>query len=490
MRRPVPHPLSVTLTTLRRARGLTVEELAELSGVSKGLITRYEIGRNAPSPEKVAQFGAAMGYEAEEVDAVFLGVTLAMDQPQAGPLSPVDPTPAERRRMRQTAGRLAQAELAVIDQHLLKLVRASRAQRDRARAGDLVRWLLEEADPQERRDLVESSRQYHLWAVAERLCHESERAAAGSADKAQELAALALRSAELEEGDPVWRLRLRGYVWIFIANARRVGGDMVAAGEGFALARELWEAGAAADPGLLAEWRLPSIEASWRRHQGEFERALELHEEAERLATPEARGKILLNKAFTLEQMGEPERALATLDMAAPLISEQRDPQCLFGLHFNRAVNLCALGKYLGAEALLGPIGEMALDLGQELNRFRVLWLRGRIDAGLGRDREAELAFEQVRQAFRGKRIAYDFAKATLELAVLYRGQGKIAEVKALAQETVWIFEAQGIHKEAEKALRLFCEAAEAERLTVELARRILRYLERAQNNPRLRFEA
>ena len=490
MRRPVPHPLSVTLTTLRRARGLTVEELAELSGVSKGLITRYEIGRNSPSREKVAEFGDAMGYEAEEVDAVFLGVTLAMEQPQEGPLSPVDPTPAERRRLRQTAGRLAQAELAVIDQHLLKLVRASRARRDRDRAGDLVRWLLEEADPQKRRDLVESSRQYHVWAVAERLCHESERAASGSADKAKELADLALLAAELEEGDPVWRLRLRGYVWIFIANARRVGGDMVAAGEGFALARELWEAGAASDPGLLAEWRLPSFEASWRRHQGEFDRALELHEEAVRLATPEARGKILLNKAFTLEQMGEPERALATLDMAAPLISDQRDPQCLFGLHFNRAVNLCALGKYLEADALLGPIGERALDLGQELNRFRVLWLRGRIAAGLGRDREAELALEQVRQAFRGKGIAYDFAKATLELAVLYRGQGKILEVKALARQTVWIFEAQRVHEEAEKALRLFYEAAEAEWLTVELARRILRYLERAQNNPRLRFEA
>src|SRR3954453_120475 len=181
MRRPVPHPLSVTLTTLRRARGLTVEELAELSGVSKGLITRYEIGRNVPSREKVAEFGAAMGYEAEEVDAVFLGVTLAMEQPQAGPLSPVDPSPPERRRMRQTAGRLAQGELAVIDEHLLKLVRASRAHRDRARPGDLVRWLLEQAHPQKRRDLVESSRQYHLWAVAERLCHESERAAAGSA---------------------------------------------------------------------------------------------------------------------------------------------------------------------------------------------------------------------------------------------------------------------------------------------------------------------
>ena len=326
----------------------------------------------------------------------------------------------------------------MIDEHLLKLVRASRARRDRARAEDLVRWLLEEADPQERRHLVESSRQYHLWAVAERLCHESERAAAGSADKAQELADLALLAAELdEEGDPIWRLRLRGYAWIFIANARRVGGDMVLAGEGFALARELWEAGAAADAGLLAEWRLPSLEASWRRHHGDFGRAMELHKEALRLATPEAKGRILLNRAGTLEQMDEPEQALAALDEAELLIAGQSDPSCLFGLYFNRAVNLCALGKFQEAEALLEPIGEMALDLGHELNGFRVVWLRGRVDAGLGRERQAIKAFEQVRQAFRGKRIAYDFAKATLELAILYRSQGKVLEVKNLAQQTV-----------------------------------------------------
>jgi tetratricopeptide (TPR) repeat protein len=481
--------LSVTLNTMRRARGLEVQELAALSGLTKGLITRYELGRDIPSREKVDEFGAVMDYEPEGVEAILFGVLRATARPESRPLSPVDPTPAESRLLREVAWRLTKAELAVIDDHLVKLVRASKARRDRDRAEDLMRWLLEEPDPQSRRDLVELSVSYHQWAVAECLCHESERVAADSAEKAKELAALALRAAELSDGDPVWLLRLQGYVWLFIANSRRVGGDMPATAEGFAQARELWEAGAAADPGLLAEWRLPDGEASWRRHQGEFDRALELHEEALELAAPEAKGRISLNKAVTLEQMGEPKQALAALEEAAPLIAEQREPQCLLGLHFNRAVCLCHLGRFSEAEALLGPIGEMALELGHELNRFRLLWLRGRVDAGLGREQEAEAAFQEVRQAFRGRNIAFDFAKATLELAVLYRGRGRIAEVKALATQTLWIFEAQRVHQEAEKALRLFCEAAEAERLTVELARRILLYLERAQHNPRLRFE-
>lgn len=489
MARNIPPPLSITLTTLRRACGWTGEDLGAASGVSPKLISRYELGTHHLPRETVDEFATVMGYRSEDVDSVLFGVLRATSRPRPGPVSPVDPKPAERLRIRSVASRLAQAEMVLIEEHLVTLVRASRARRDRGRADFLVRMLLEEPDPRLRRELVEGSAQFHHWAVAELLCHESERAAAGSAQKAQELAALALRAAELSPGEPLWLQRLTGYVWLFVANGRRVGGDMPAAGEGFALARELFEAGAAADPGLLAAWRLPDLDSSYRRTQGEFDCALALHAEALALAPPEAKGRILLKKAGTLEQMGEPLRALATLEEAEPLIDGRREPQSLFGLLFNRAVNLCHLEKFPEAEALLGPIGEMALELSHELNRFRVLWLRGRIDAGLGRELEAEAALQQVRQAFRRQNIAFDFARVTLELAVLYRGQGRIVEVKALAKQTLWIFEAQRVHKEAEQALRLFCAAAEAERLTVELARRISQYLERAQQNPGLRFE-
>ena len=97
MPRPVPHPLSVTLNSLRRARGLTVESLADLSGVSKGLITRYELGRDIPSHEKVVEFGVVMGYEPEDVDEVLSGLIRGTVRLEPGPLSPVDPTLAERR---------------------------------------------------------------------------------------------------------------------------------------------------------------------------------------------------------------------------------------------------------------------------------------------------------------------------------------------------------------------------------------------------------
>jgi hypothetical protein len=59
-----------------------------------------------------------------------------------------------------------------------------------------------------------------------------------------------------------------------------------------------------------------------------------------------------------------------------------------------------------------------------------------------------------------------------------------------LAEEMMWIFKSQGIHKEALEALALFCQAANAEQAHANWARRLVRYLYRAQSNPGLKFHS
>jgi predicted DsbA family dithiol-disulfide isomerase len=80
-------------------------------------------------------------------------------------------------------------------------------------------------------------------------------------------------------------------------------------------------------------------------------------------------------------------------------------------------------------------------------------------------------------------------ALALLEEAVLLLEEGRAAEVKALAAELVRVFEANGVHREALMALQLFHAAAEQEKATAELARRVLRFLFRAQHDRGVRFE-
>jgi transposase-like protein len=75
-------------------------------------------------------------------------------------------------------------------------------------------------------------------------------------------------------------------------------------------------------------------------------------------------------------------------------------------------------------------------------------------------------------------------------LAVLLLEEYRVGEVRTISRQILWIFQAQGVHREALAALRLFCEAVERETVTVEMVRRMLDYLRRAQNDPNLRFES
>jgi hypothetical protein len=60
--------------------------------------------------------------------------------------------------------------------------------------------------------------------------------------------------------------------------------------------------------------------------------------------------------------------------------------------------------------------------------------------------------------------------------------------VKKLVREMAPVFESQKVHREALASLRLFREAVQKEHATAALARRMVEYLYRAQNEPERRF--
>lgn len=127
--------------------------------------------------------------------------------------------------------------------------------------------------------------------------------------------------------------------------------------------------------------------------------------------------------------------------------------------------------------------------MGEPLDLTRCTWLHGKVEAGLGHAAEALAAFAQARRDFHERQIAYDYALVSLDLSLVLLDLGRSAEVAAVAQEMLWIFKSQGVHREALAALHLFCEAARREAATVELTRKVERYLRRAQLDPELRFE-
>jgi tetratricopeptide (TPR) repeat protein len=358
---------------------------------------------------------------------------------------------------------------------------------------------------EERYHLIRAQRRFVTWGLCELLCRESLRLAVIDPERAIEAAELAVLVSDLlKEDEPVRarRLyRLRGYAWAHDGNARRVLGDLRGAEESFSISDAWWEAGDAnaEDPGPPSyEPALLDLKISLRTAQRRFPEALSLldqlfalHRDGHGALHRDAHlaGRTLIKKALALAEMEEPESAIELLCEAESLVDAERDPRLLFCLRHNLLWNLTTLERYEEAKTLLPEVAALRHDLGHPLDLLRLRWVESRIAAGLGPTDEAVQLFQQLRQDFADRGMAYDAALVTLELTALHAAEGRTAEVRKLSIEMARIFRVQNVPREALAALLFFEKAAERERATARLAREIAAFLEKLRSDPGLRFD-
>jgi transcriptional regulator with XRE-family HTH domain len=481
--RKIPPLTSRALDVLRTREGWNQKELAAATGIPANLISDYEQGRKTLTPERLDFLLTSMGVKPAA------GMRDAMRFLKSEEIREPDPPGPESRQIEAIAadsGRLTED----FTRSLMRLL-TSQGQALEARQQARSLWEgLKRRDPEQRRVLVEKVAKLRNWALSELLCEESIKAAGDSADRALELANLALRVAERIPGDEAWRQRVQGYAWAHVGNARRVKGDLPSADEAFGRFQKLWSAGAVGDSGLLNEARVLGLEASLRRAQRRFEESLRLIDRALGLDRNHEARYLLLNKAGVLNELEDYEGAVVTLREAIPLVERDNEPRILFALRFNLGVNLCFSGKHQEAEELMPQIRRLAASADNSIDLIRLRWLEGRILAGLGRRREAVATLSRVREELATQGMSYDMALASLELATLYLEEQRTFEVQVLARQISPVFKAQGIHREALAALKLFREVAERQALNLDFARRLTAYLHRARNNPDLAFES
>jgi tetratricopeptide (TPR) repeat protein len=487
----IPTAEGAVLRFFRFVRGVKEEPFARMAGVDVSTLRRWELGILPLSRDRLVELlETHLQVPPEAVDAALTAHRLAV-RPEE-PEGPVAFSAPERRLLSRAAaaGARAGAETARRELALERL---------RQRAARHTAWAAEEWSrlkklPHSLQDKEIRAHQggERSWALAVRLCEASTTAAAHSAAEALRLARSGVSLAREAPGSQRWRLRLLGHCEPFLANAFRVGGDFATTRETFARADESWAQGEGGDPAsLLDATRRLDLKADFLKYDGRIEEALFLFNQALQGArTDAARGRLLIQKATSLGIAGEYKAAIETLRQAEPLIAGERKPRLLFSVPFNSANCYCHLDLYKDAELLLPRIEALGQDLRTDLDAFRVLWLRGRIRAGLGHREEALAALSQVRQHFEAEQIAYDYAVVSLELATLYLEQGRTGLVKLLAAEMLWIFEGQRVHQEALAALALFRHAAESEEARADWTRLLVKYLYRAQHNPNLRFVA
>jgi transcriptional regulator with XRE-family HTH domain len=460
-----PRAYGLTVLLLRKVHGGTQRELAEAAGVDPGSLADYETFKHRPRPSTLAKLARATG-----VGLAFVDEHLALaDRILKSRGGPAEEVPGQG------------LEAAAAHPALARLLAASSglSAEGRARAGELLD-ALRGLSREDREWLLAWNPEARTPALLDRLCEESVRAAPGDPGEALAWAELAVFLAPRLPAEPRQGRRLEAHARAFVGNARRAAGDLRGAERELRRSRELWEEGAGAGPFPLDASRRLDLEASLRRGQRRFAEAHALLAEALGAATAgDSAGRLLLNKAFAFEQEGEPERALEALRLASAEVDGLTDPRLPCVARYNRAAALARLGRFAEADPLLPEVRRLAegLDLGIDL--LRLFWLEGCVAGGLGRHEEALAALERVRREFAERRIAYDAALVSLDLAALRLERGEAAEVRRLAEEMLWIFEAQGIAREALAALRLFFEAARQQQATADMARRAAEALKR-----------
>jgi len=483
----VPSDFGIILYFIREGQGVSQAKLGELSHVSPNLINDYERGRKTPNRERLEHLLSFLGVPPERIDA-----TLAcLEANRASSRAPREATAylsAAHRRIEAVVQQAGGAAMDFARGVLLLLTLEGEGLQARERAEVLWRRL-KKHPPAERLLLVEDSRKLRSWALCERVAAASIEAAGDDPSEALQLAELAVRIAELCPGPEPWRWRLEGYARIHLANARKVSGNMPGAREGMTRGKKLWQSGAPADPGLLNEAVVLWIEANLRRTDRRFGEAMKLIGEAFRVDRSGLTASLLYTKAGILEGMDDLKGSAAALEEAASLVDAKREPRLALGIRLKLLLNLCLDDRAEEARPQLREVLSIAEGRGKELDLARVLWVSGMVAAGTGRSAEAEESLEQVRREMARHHIAYDYALITLELAVVLLAQNRTGEVRALATDLVWIFSAQQVSENALAALRLFSEAARRDAATVGFARKIRRFLYRAQHDPGLEFE-
>lgn len=449
---------------LRRLRRWSQSELARAGGLDQSQVSRYEAGLELPREQTLTRLAEGADVDPATLDLLDSVLRALWKAGEGTPSAPNLDVGGDLGDLVAAISGILERAAAAIRTELV-----SSLPRDLSESEVETLWdRLKQYGPQLRRLLIQGAEAYRDWQLCVRVCTESENAAAHDPFEAIELAELAIFIAEHLTVSPAWGARIQGRAWMFLGNARRVVNDYAGADVAFSRGWKLWESGE--DPrGLLDEGYLLDLEASLRREQRRFRDALDLHDRALRVTRPKATCAILLNKATTFYEQGEAEEALRVLAVASELIAGNCAPRLLCVLRFNQAANLIRLGRGSEARSLVEEVRRLVEGQERDIDRIRVRWLEGELAASLEEWDEAVDAFEEVRSLFLARNLPYEFALASLDLALAYGKLFRFTEIRALATQILETFKKQGIDREVLATMILFKEAAEKEVITAEV---------------------
>lgn len=364
--------------------------------------------------------------------------------------------------------------------------------RERAAAPGLYAELIQH--PVDRRLLlVRNCPRFHTWGFCELLLSRSREQNFQNPMLGESLALLAVEvldhlEASLYRAESLEDLRARA--WAYVANSRRVKADLQGAEEAFTFALSFLRLGTG-EP--MEKALILDLKASLLTKQLRFSKALSHLRRSLmiflELGETHRAGRVLIKMSTVHTVAGAPEKAISLLHRALKLIDPNREPRLLLVASHNLINDLTETGQFMEAQKLLRKARPLYKRFDQPWSRNPRKWLEGQIARGLRQMDQAEALFIAARDGFLLADAAYDTALVSIDLASLYAEQGRMAELKRIAEEMVPIFSSRQIHREALAALDYWRQAVEAERACATLVAGVAAFLKKARHNPDLRFQ-
>ncbi|HVT15171.1 MAG TPA: hypothetical protein VHQ90_03180 [Thermoanaerobaculia bacterium] len=276
---------------------------------------------------------------------------------------------------------------------------------------------------------------------------------------------------------------LRALAWAELGNAYRICDDLAQANR--AMDRAIcWARKGSRNELLLAA--IATLLASLLGHQRRFAECQEMLTLVYRVYSEEGRehlaGRALISAGLYAGVDGAPGKAILLMRQGLDLLDLERDPQLVAQTLRSMIWFLVDLGRYRRARRLLWRGRPLFVAHGSLLDMLRLRWLEGRIHAGLADFPRAEAALQETRAGFAETGQVYPAALAGLDLAALWARQGRVHEIRDLAEEMIATFRALRVAREAIAALLLLkktCEYGGQIAAVIDIAVSLIEQLDR-----------